>query len=363
MNKSTLNVIKSRVKVIGPYTLKQSQAKIKINQNENPYDLPESLKAEVLKRMEKKAWSRYPDFVPQHTIEKLAQFTGWMPEGILIGNGSNELLENILMVTVEKGRKVVIPQPTFALYKLLVTILGGDMVDVLLTKNFCFDLEAIREALDKQRPDVLILCSPNNPTGCIIPESDLEQILKSFTGLVIVDEAYQEFSGQTAFSLLRKFDNLILTRTFSKAMSMAGLRMGYILAHPKIAEHINKAKLPYNVNVFTLTAAEVVLENFGLLQERIDRIIAERERVFRELKTIPGVTPYQSYANFILFETAKSPETVFNALLKQGVLIRDVSRFPMLGKALRVSIGTPEENDRFLAALKEVEARRAQREG
>lgn len=349
-----MHAIKSRVKAIEPYTLKVHRAKVKINQNESPYDLPNDLKAEIARRAQEKAWSRYPDVTPSGTIAKLAQFTGWAPDGLLVGNGSNEMIQDILTVVVERGRRVLIPQPTFTLYKLLASILGGNIIEVPLDSNLCFDLAETKKGIQKFKPDLLIFCSPNNPTGCVITKNELEEILPSFGGLVIVDEAYHEFSGQTVSDLLPRFANLVIIRSFSNAMAMAGLRLGYLMAHPRIVEQVAKAKLPYNVNVFTLTAAEVVLENLPLVRQRVDEITAERERLYQGLADIRGIKPYRSHGNFIIFESDKDPEFVFNELLAQEILVRDVSYYPLLSKALRVSVGTPDENNTFLSALKRI---------
>ncbi len=174
---------------------------------------------------------------------------------------------------------------------------------------------------------------------------------KSTPGLVFLDEAYHEFSGQTALTLLPSNPNLIVLRTFSKAMSMAGLRFGYLMAHPEIAKEIHKAKLPYNVNVFTLAAAEMVLERPNLIKEAVQTLIAERERVLAELRTRPGVEVFDSCTNFFLIRTMKSSRDLFEALYDRGVLVRDVSSYPMLERILRVTVGKPEENNRFLSAL------------
>jgi histidinol-phosphate aminotransferase len=346
----TVSKIKPSVRQLQAYTLRHFEAQVKINQNENPYDMPEAIKTEVYRTICKKAWSRYPAFVPSALIAKLAQFSGWKSDGILVGNGSNELIEAVLMVTVGRGNQVVIPQPTFTLYKLLTTVLGGESKEVFLTENLEFDIPRLFEA--SAHADVTIICSPNNPTGCIIQPSDLKELLKTTTGLVVVDEAYHEFSRQTAVPLLEQFENLIILRTFSKAMAMAGLRVGYLLAHPELVQEISKAKLPYNLNVFSMAAAEAAIDHFELLQPRIDWLIQERERLYGLLQEIPGVNPYPSRANFIALETARKPGDVFKALYADGILIRDVSQYPMLGKFLRASVGSREENDRFLSALK-----------
>jgi histidinol-phosphate aminotransferase len=345
-----LSSIKPAVRQTQAYTLKHLQARVKINQNENPFDMPEKIKGAVAQVVSRKPWCRYPAFVPVELTERLAGFAGWKSDGILVGNGSNELIEAILMVTVEPGMWVTIPQPTFTLYKLLTTILGGECREVYLTPDLDFDVPKLIEAA--QQTNLTILCSPNNPTGSLLSQSDLRSILRAAKGLVVLDEAYHEFSRQTVVPLLQEFEHLVVLRTFSKAMAMAGLRVGYLLAHPLLVEQISKAKLPYNLNVFSMAAAEAAIEHFDLLKPQIELLIQERGRVYQELQRIDCVKPYPSQANFIAFRVDAAAADVFTALYAEGVLVRDISRYPMLDKFLRVSIGTPAENEQFLAALK-----------
>ena len=348
-----LDIIKPAVRAISAYTLPPYRAGTKINQNENPWDMPDEIKQEVLSRLAHRAWSRYPDFVPTSLIERLAAHAGWKPEGTLAGNGSNELIQATLMVTVGKGARVVIPEPTFTLYRQIVTVLGGEVVGVPLSEKFQFDVGAIHDTIAGGRADVLILCSPNNPTGCRIAEEDLIRLAKGFSGIVVVDEAYHEFSGRSVVPLLAEIPNLIVLRTFSKALAMAGLRVGYLLTSPDLAREVHKATLPYNLNFFSATAAEVACEKYDLLKPRIAQIIGERERLFRSLSSIEGIEPVQSTANFMIAKTPISPRALFEQMLAHDILIRDVSKYPMLGEYFRVSIGSGEENDRFVSALKD----------
>ena len=349
-----LKKIKPAVRAINAYTLPAYRAAIKINQNENPFDMPDEIKQEVRRRLVNRAWSRYPDFVPASLLERLAAFAGWKPEGTLAGNGSNELIQATLMVTVGPGTKVLITEPTFTLYRQIVTVLGGEVLSVPLTTDFQFDVKAIRERAIDGSADVVILCSPNNPTGCRISNEDLLRLARDFDGLVVVDEAYHEFSEATVAPLLAELTNLIVLRTFSKAMAMAGLRVGYLLASAELAREVHKATLPYNLNFFSAAAAEAACERYDLLKPRIDLIIRERERLLAAMRSISGVEPVPSSANFIIAKTAVAPQTLFKELLARDILIRDVSRYPMLADYFRVSVGSPEENDRFIAALKEV---------
>lgn len=347
---SPYDVIKPEVRGLTAYTLKHFEADVKLDQNENPYELPMDLKKEVVDRVLRRPWGRYPEFVPAAVIQTLSKFTGWPEDGILVGNGSNELIQASLNITLGPGRCLAVPQPTFTLYKLMATTLQADVNQIFLdSENLTFDVDKLIEA--SRTADVVVVCSPNNPTGNLLEREALIAVLKNAKGIVLVDEAYHEFSGQTALPLLAEYRNLAVLRTFSKAMSMAGLRFGYMMAHPEIAREVYKSKLPYNVNIFTLAAAEIVVEKRAVLNQGIATLVRERDRVFAELQKRPKVRAFSSKANFILMKTAKPGRELFDALYSQGVLIRDMSAYPLLDRCLRVSIGTPEENDRFLAAL------------
>ena len=353
--KTVFQIIKPVVRDLKPYSLRPDRASIKINQNENPWDAPARIKEETLRRMTQRQWSRYPDFVPQELQEKLAEFAGWSSDGIIAGNGSNELIQALLMVTIGEGKRVLICEPTFALYRQITTILGGEILSAPLTRELTFDLKAIVGAIRMFRPDVTIICSPNNPTGCVLAENDLRTLLTESVGLVVIDEAYHEFARQSTVRLLSDYSNLIVLRTFSKAMALAGLRVGYLLASPELTTEIRKAVLPYNLNAFSRTAAEVAIELYQTeLQPLVNKIIDERDRLFALLSQIKGLTPVRSQANFMVVRSEITPRTVFDELLRRDILIRDVSNYPMLKDYFRVSVGTPDENDKLIAALKKI---------
>lgn len=349
---SALYGIKSQVLKVPAYTLHAYEADIKLNQNENPYDFPEDLKEETFRRYRERQWSRYPDFVPDSLHSRIAEFAGWRKDGVLVGNGSNELLQAALMVLIKTRTKVAIPVPTFTVYRLISTVLGAGVVDIPLNPDMSYNIDRLIATSRESGASALIINTPNNPTGSVLTEDGLKEILENFSGHVLLDEAYYEFWGRSALNILESYPRLIITRTFSKAMGMAGLRLGYLMAHPDLAAQISKAKLPYNVNQFSLTAAEVALENAGRFRPAIEAVLQERTRLETELGRIPGVKVYPSRANFFLVEVGKEPRAVFDDLYRQGILIRDVSHYPMLSKCLRISVGTREENDRLLSALR-----------
>lgn len=350
-----LNNIKPEVRALRAYALSPDRARVKINQNENPWDAPARIKEETLRRLRAREWSRYPDFTPASLCEQLATFAGWMPEGIIAGNGSNELIQALLMVTVGLGKRVLISEPTFALYRQISAVLGGEVISVPLTTQLSYDIEALQAAMRDSNPDLTIICSPNNPTGCVLSDDDLNRLLKNNDSLVVVDEAYHEFAEHSVVPLLREHKNLVVLRTFSKAMSMAALRVGYLLAAPELAREIGKAVLPYNLNIVSQTAAEVAIEMYQEeLRPQVQKIIGERERLYGELNKVEGLKPLRSQGNFMVVRSRVDPKRVFAELLQRDILIRDVSTYPMLSEYFRVSVGTPEENDLLIEALREI---------
>jgi histidinol-phosphate aminotransferase len=350
-----LDSIKSAVRAVRAYTLAPDRASVKLNQNENPWDAPEQIKEEVLRRFAARKWSQYPDFVPAALNEHLANFAGWTADGIIAGNGSNELIQATLMVTMEPRKKLLLSVPTFLLYQQVATVLGGEVEKVFLTPELQYDSEALLRFVEEKQPDVTIICSPNNPTGCVIDESCLRSLLRTARGLVVIDEAYHEFAGSSAVPLLKDHENLVVLRTFSKAMAAAAQRIGYLLASPNLVREIGKAVLPYNINVFSQIVAEVAVENYdAYLRPLIRQIVSERDRLYAELARIDGLTPVASKANFMVVKSVTDPKRIFTDLLARDVLIRDVSGYPMLKEYFRFSVGTPEQNDYLLNAIREI---------
>jgi histidinol-phosphate aminotransferase len=256
---------------------------------------------------------------------------------------------------VEPGVPVVIPEPTFTLYRLMTEVNGGTVASVPLDAELCFDVDAIIAAAQRERAAAVVLCTPNNPTGSALSREEVLRIHDETDALVLLDQAYVEFGGDDAIPLLRGRPRMVVLRTFSKAMALAGLRAGYLLGDPAVVEQVNKAKLPYNINFFTEAVAAGVLRGRELLRPLVEEIRAERDRVLRWLRTLPGIRVYPSEANFILFRVERPDldhRVLFQRLLEEhGILVRDVSRYPMLERCLRVNAGTPAENDAFLAAM------------
>jgi histidinol-phosphate aminotransferase len=274
----------------------------------------------------------------------------WPEEGILVGNGSDELLHCLAQSFLEPGRKAVSPTPSFFAYAYATRLVGAEIIEVRLP-GMRYDVSAFLEAIERHQPVVVYLCSPNNPTGSILDWSEISEIAGRTPGVVALDEAYWEFAGENARPLLDRHPNLVLFRTFSKALALAGLRLGYLLGAPELAAEMRKAQQPYPVNRVSIEAARVAAKHRDLLRERAREIARARDGLYQRMMAVPGVEVFPSKGNFLLFRTGLGAKRTFASLLQQGVLVRDVSGHPELEEMLRVAIGTPAENEIFHRAL------------
>lgn len=327
---------RATVAAMTAYTLELREAEVKLNQNESPFDVP--FKDEALAAIANRPWNRYPDFESSTLRTALANAYGFAPENILVGNGSNELLAATIGAMVGPGTPVVFPRPTFALYENLVTIAGGLPVPIDLDPSTGFlPLDAMVNMLTRLQGAVAIVCSPNNPTGGILPPDGIEALLAT-GATVLFDRAYGDFALDELPPL---HDQLVTFSTFSKAWGLAALRVGWLASTAATCREIRKVKLPYSLNIVSESVAALALEKRAIRDANVARVIAERERVLAALRAMPHVTVYPTRANFIAF---RAPVR-FEDFLARGVLIRQYVDF------LRVSIGTREENDRFLRVI------------
>jgi histidinol-phosphate aminotransferase len=330
------------------YTLELREAEVKLNQNESPYDWPRELKEQVLARAVERPWNIYPDFESSGLRNALAKAYGLAAENIHVGNGSNELLAATIGAFVGPGTPVIFPRPTFTLYEKLVTIAGGLPIPIEFEPDS--GLLPLDEILAHANENaVVIVCSPNNPTGGVLAKGGLEKLIDS-GAMVLFDRAYGDFANDTFPAL---HPRLITFSTFSKAWGLAALRVGWVATTPENAREIRKVKLPYSLNAISEIAATIALEHRALRDMNVQRIVGERERVVRAMRKIPRITLFPTKANFVTFRAQRSSKEIFEALFARGILVRDVSAYPRLANCLRISIGSPEQNDRMLAALEE----------
>jgi len=350
-----LQYMRSAVRREKPYLVGGTRdLPVKLNQNENPFDLPPELKRELVEQFMAVPFNRYPAEYPDRLQTVLAERLGVSPDSLLIDNGSNELSYLLGIVLVEQGAPVVLPRPMFSLYSKMVHLFGGDLKEVPPLSDLQFDTEGIRQAVRTVRPALTIIATPNNPTGLSMPLSDVEYILRDADGFVVVDEAYVEFNEEgSALPLLDRYPNLIIMRTFSKAAGLAGLRIGYLVAQPEVIREFGKARLPFTVDRLAEKAALFLLERPALMEERLRQVRESTRMLVEGLQAIEGVTFIPSQANFVIFKTKVEPRTLIDRLADAGVLVRDMSGYPELKGYVRVSAGTPDENRVFLIALKD----------
>ncbi|MGK2858259.1 MAG: histidinol-phosphate transaminase [Thermoanaerobaculia bacterium] len=349
---SGIDFVKESVRATTAYTLEPRVARDKLDQNEGALDFPEELKSAVTQRVLRRSWNVYPDFEALELRDAIARRGGLARENVLVGNGSNELLMVAMATLIAPGRRVVVPTPTFPLYEKLALVFGGEVVRVDIDpRSGTLPLRAMLDAAARgDEPALVVACSPNNPTGGVLAPGDLEALLGS-GALVLLDRAYGEFWDDGAPP---PSDRLVTLSTFSKAWGLAGLRIGWLESTPELCAEMRKVKLPYNLNVFSQEAALVALENEPIMRERVDGTLRERARVISRLASMHEVEVFPSRANFVAFRASSDADTIFAGLAARGVLVRNISRYPRMSGCLRVSIGTAEQNDRFLDAIARV---------
>ena len=341
---------RSAVAGMTAYTLDLRDADVKLNQNESPFDFPRELKERALSAMLERPWNIYPDFESAALRKAIATSRGLSPDNILVGNGSNELLAATVETYVGPGTPVIFPRPTFALYEKLITVAGGLAVPIDFDPDSgLLPLDAMLEAVARYEGAVVIACSPNNPTGGVLPDGGLETLLAR-GAMVLLDRAYGDFDTQQYDA--SPLPNLVTFRTFSKAFGLAALRVGWLESTPENCREIRKVKLPYSLNVISEAIAILATENLAMRDRNVAAILTERKRVTSSLVGL-RVAVFPSSANFVTFRVGDSG-VAFEALLKRGILVRDVSSYPRLRNCLRVSIGSRAQNDAFLSAMKEI---------
>jgi histidinol-phosphate aminotransferase len=348
-------LIRSEIRALSAYHVPDPGDKVKLDAMENPYHWPDSLVEHWLSVLRNAALNRYPD--PAATrLNKHLQKSFKVPAGMatMLGNGSDELIQIIAMAVNKPGSSILAPEPSFVMYKMIAGFIGMNYVGIpLKSDSFELDMEAMREVIDRSKPAVIFLAYPNNPTGNLFKEDQVREIIECSPGLVVIDEAYAAFADHSFMPDLGNYDNLLVMRTVSK-MGLAGLRLGMLAGPPEWIREFDKVRLPYNINVLTQLSAEFAMEHKQVLDEQTRTIRKDRDELMQALVSIPAVRTYASQANFILFRVPEGQaDTVFQSLLEDGVLIKNLnSAGGALSDCLRVTVGRPEENSKFLDALK-----------
>ncbi|KGK87092.1 histidinol-phosphate aminotransferase [Desulfosporosinus sp. HMP52] len=343
--------VRPAVRELVPYETKYLPDCIKLDANENPFPWPAKMREALLS--EKFDFNRYPDGMGQELKTRIAQYTSTPPESVMIGNGSDELIQMILLTFGGAGKSLIIHPPTFGMYQIYARLTETAVVPVPLLNGLDLDTEQMLKAAEAPGAQVIIVCNPNNPTGSLFPREEILKLVKESGKIVVVDEAYAEFSEQTLISEIENYPNLVIMRTFSKAFGMAGLRLGYLLGQPKTIALIEKVRPPFNVNLFSQRAGILALDYLREYKLQIQQIKEETKKLYEALVQLTGLTVYPTQANFILFKPA-DPDRWATDLLKRGFLIRNMGSLPILGKCLRISAGLPEENERFIQAVREI---------
>lgn len=345
--------VRDEIKGLQSYEVPDITCRVKLDAHENPYSLPGFVQEKIGQACSWLAFNRYPDPHAHMLRKNLSIKISVLPEMIMMGNGSDELILYLLLCFGPK--RVIFPLPTFAMYDILTRITLSTAIGIPLDDGFEINEEKIiNEA--KKEPAIIFLSYPNNPTGNCFSREKIERIISQTDALVVLDEAYYEFSQETFLPLVHECERLVILRTFSKAFGLAGLRVGYMIAQPQVINEIRKVKLPYNLNAFSQAAASLSIENAPLFLPIVQGIMDEQKRISDVLGTIHGIKVYPSKANFILFKIAEDicAKDVFNSLINEGILIKYLGDVSGLNNCLRVTVGRPEENNEFLQAMKRI---------
>lgn len=337
-----------------PYASPQRPARYRMNTNESPYDPSPAFKSELAREVSGVELNRYPDKDARDLRAALAGRTGWPQEGISVANGSNEVLLHLCLAYAGSGRSVLVFEPTYSLHSLIPRFTGATVMSLARDDIFEVDLDAAVTTIREQRPEIVMVCSPNNPTGMLEPLPSIEALAEEAPGIVIVDEAYSEFAepDDSARRLLDEHPNLVITKTFSKAWQLAGARIGYALGAPAVIGGLDVVRLPYHLPALGQICAMVALRHADECMRLTAAVADERDRIAVELQAM-GVKTWPSHANFVLFEV-DDPRSVWDGLLEQDVLVRIYTGSPGLEHCLRVTAGLPEETEVFLDAIRKV---------
>jgi histidinol-phosphate aminotransferase len=336
---------------VGPYDSPQLEVAARLNTNECPLPLPVGFSDDLAAAVRELPLNRYPDGQMLALRAALAERTGHAVEGVWTANGSNEILTQLLMAYGGAGRRAALFEPTYLLHRRLCWLTQTEIAERRLDPPFEIDDDAVAWAAGSGA-DVVFVCSPNNPTGNIQPLHAIRSLASTSDALVIVDEAYVEFGGETALPLVAEHPNIAVVRTFSKAFALAGARIGYALSTPEVVEDLQRVRLPYHLSALTQAAGLTALRHEDEAAAGLDAILAERDRIVRALSEIEGATVFPSQANFVLFQPPGDAKELWQGLLDRGVLVRDLT--DVVSNGLRVTAGTTHEVDLFLKALEEV---------
>ncbi|NTW82358.1 MAG: histidinol-phosphate transaminase [Chlorobiaceae bacterium] len=353
MQRDIKNLLNPALRNIAVYKVEGGQqAEIKLNQNESPFDLPLWLKEEILGEFQREPWNRYPEILPYKGMKAYADFLGVSPDSVMMSNGSNEMLYTIFLACLGPGKKVLIPDPSFSLYEKIALLLQSQIISVPMHPGLDFDTEAILQAANDEKVDFIVLSTPNNPTSKSITIDEIRMIAGSADAIVLVDEAYIEFSRQrSALELIDELPNVIVLRTMSKALALAGIRIGFAISNPLLMAEISKPKIPFASGRLAEITLMHVLANYSLVSDMVSYILNQRDKIYGELLTINDIEVFSSDTNFLIIRV-KDAVSVFRSLHNEGILVRNVSGYHLMENCLRFNIGLVEENQRLIDKLR-----------
>ena len=339
------------------YHSPQLDVAVRLNTNESPYPPPDAFMARWTDAMRSVDFNRYPDRGAKELRTRLATYLEQPAARLFAANGSNEVLQTLLLTYGGPGRRAAVFEPTYALHSHIARIAGTEVVVGERAEDFTIDVAAAEALIDSTRPSIAFACSPNNPTGTVEPRATIDRLVAAVDdvgALLVVDEAYGEFAPRSALALVDDARPLVVVRTYSKVWSLAGVRLGFAVAPPWVVEELEKVALPYAVSVPTQLAGTIALDFVSEMEQRVASLVEERGRMFAALSERPGLTVYPSGANFLLVRVDGDAGALWEQLVTHSVLVRDFSSWPRVENCVRVTVGTPAENDAFLAALAEV---------
>lgn len=338
-------LIRQEIRGLHAYQPESSDATIRLDANESPYDVPLEMKQALFQQWQELSWQRYPDPDCTRLKQVIAEYERVDDKQLLVGNGSDELIRDLMTVFIGSSHRVVFPTPTFSMYRQLTIAGGGMPVGVPLCDDWSLDLNSLIREIAHESTRLVFIAAPNNPTGMAYPVEAIEELVKATNGLVVIDEAYRLFADHDYHGLSEKYDNVIVMHTFSKAFSLAGCRIGYIIAHPSIVTEVNKVRLPYNVDSLGQLAAREALLHPVHWQQQAELVKQERRQLTQQLAALPDMTVYPSSANFILIRHPQAAQ-IKAALEEADILVRGFKKNLALQNCLRITIGQPQQNQR-----------------
>jgi len=347
-------VVRPEIRALSAYAVASAEGMIKLDAMENPHALPAGARTRLSEALARVPINRYPDGGAHAAKGALRRvFSIPVDQDLLLANGSDELIQIITSALACPGAAMLVPEPSFVMYRMNALYAGMRFIGVPLGGDFRLDRPAMLAAIERERPSLVYLAYPNNPTGNLFAASDVEAVLRAAPGLVVVDEAYYAFADASFLPRVAEFANLLVLRTVSK-VGMAGIRLGYAVAAPEWIAELNKVRQPYNVNALTQAAAEALLTDTGWIAEQAAAIRTGRARLETELKRLPGTTVFPTQTNFVLVRVTDANE-MFEGLKARCILVKNLHGWhPLLANCLRITVGTTEENDLLLAALNEL---------